>query len=883
MFLGSFEDLRTGLLNAEHLRLIVQLGRHAFSEADPPGNAVLFLVSPFRVSENAITATRITTPTPADEQATLVAAFCDPRRTAGRFDLSDIPEDTKRYLKNQAECLRLPHHVLAFWIPDAVTRLFSGSKVADILETVNRTKTGSNDRFVRYHWEVRESIGKDKNWLVYQKGGDYCTYFGNNQNVIRWDIARQRYFRRDPSCRITDTHFTCREALTYTSMGRQFCGRVAPPVCTYDVGGASLVGSHDDILLSLAVLNSPVGSYIVKALNGSINIQSSDVEAVPLPSRDVESISQVIAKAETALTFRKQLAACIPLEYTFSNLIPLQERLDLEEKFVQAKNEVALAVRKAFGLQGNEASFPLPAETIWERLSLGKDDAALHEAHKDAALTELTVGVLQLLGHVWPTQLEHRRPLGSSFEANGIIQLCDANEVREVIRQLEMNICAIGRTGSQSDYSNAFAERVGLSMEEALNSRLAYFHATQFQQRPIIWEIQSQSLLTRSKPVYFCLAYYHKLHSDLVGKVRKMAEDLRKTRETELRGIIAITEEARSDRQEARRVELEDTIAELQRFDTTLETVATNGFGPESVRPMLRQFALDDAVLVVKARWLSRLSDLIFAAPLQDWVRAASQTEVHADFGLWITSAMSHLDHYCAAVGPPAPDQSEVKIDPTPSELAVLICPEAASMQARALFLGCEVWWSQLDETVFAPLKEQIKQLKAEQKECEATLKSEPEPDEATTRKLKARVKELKAKVKSLDKELKEQTTKAKGARKQIEAWKSDEPATWGEWLAEQPMFDRISSLDHRRPAPKTIAEFVAQESLYAPDINDGVRVNIAPLQKAGVLAADVLAAKDLDKAIADRAEWRSDERRWVREGKLPQPGWWPEETQNAT
>ncbi len=72
--------------------------------------------------------------------------------------------------------------------------------------------------------------------------------------------------------------------------------------------------------------------------------------------------------------------------------------------------------------------------------------------------------------------------------------------------------------------------------------------------------------------------------------------------------------------------------------------------------------------------------------------------------------------------------------------------------------------------------------------------------------------------------------------------------------------------------------DLIAQESAYAPDINDGVRVNIAPLQKAGLLAADVLAKKDVDKAIADRAQWRADERRWVREGKLPQPGWWPED-----
>ena len=86
-----------------------------------------------------------------------------------------------------------------------------------------------------------------------------------------------------------------------------------------------------------------------------------------------------------------------------------------------------------------------------------------------------------------------------------------------------------------------------------------------------------------------------------------------------------------------------------------------------------------------------------------------------------------------------------------------------------------------------------------------------------------------------------------------------------------------MASLDGQRPPPQSIADFITQESRYAPDINDGVRVNIAPIQKAGLLHADVLDAKDADKAIADRAEWRADERRWVREGKLPQPGWWKE------
>ncbi|MDY0059352.1 MAG: BREX-1 system adenine-specific DNA-methyltransferase PglX [Myxococcota bacterium] len=87
---------------------------------------------------------------------------------------------------------------------------------------------------------------------------------------------------------------------------------------------------------------------------------------------------------------------------------------------------------------------------------------------------------------------------------------------------------------------------------------------------------------------------------------------------------------------------------------------------------------------------------------------------------------------------------------------------------------------------------------------------------------------------------------------------------------------DDWCSPDGVKPAPADREAFLRQEQGYLPDINDGVRVNVAPLQKIGLLAADVLAKKDLDKAIADRAEWRSDERRWCREKKLPRPGWWP-------
>ncbi|KPV48196.1 hypothetical protein SE17_39370, partial [Kouleothrix aurantiaca] len=92
--------------------------------------------------------------------------------------------------------------------------------------------------------------------------------------------------------------------------------------------------------------------------------------------------------------------------------------------------------------------------------------------------------------------------------------------------------------------------------------------------------------------------------------------------------------------------------------------------------------------------------------------------------------------------------------------------------------------------------------------------------------------------------------------------------------LAKEPL-DRWSGDGIASPAGRD--DLVRQERAWRVDLNDGVRVNIAPIQLAGLLPGEVLRAADAKKAIADRARWRADERRWVREGKLPRPGWLPE------
>jgi hypothetical protein len=289
-------------------------------------------------------------------------------------------------------------------------------------------------------------------------------------------------------------------------------------------------------------------------------------------------------------------------------------------------------------------------------------------------------------------------------------------------------------------------------------------------------------------------------------------------------------------------------------------------------------------MLALKARWLRKLSGVVREGPLENWKEAACETELHPEFPGWIEDALTHLDHHCSAVGPKAPDERILSRDPDSADLATVICREAETMVSGALAHGCQKWWKQFDGAVVAPIRQQIAELNEKiklHKEERELVDLQTTPYRRVE--IEREIEDLRDRISALKDEQAQKVAAGQRVRAQIEDWTCPEAERWEPWLAAQPLYDQISSLDERRSPPRTVAEFIAQESTYAPDINDGVRVNIAPLQRAGLLPAEVIAKKDLEKAIADRAEWRADERRWCREGQLPYPGWWKKKQEEAS
>jgi hypothetical protein len=421
----------------------------------------------------------------------------------------------------------------------------------------------------------------------------------------------------------------------------------------------------------------------------------------------------------------------------------------------------------------------------------------------------------------------------------------------------------VSRLASEQSGSSPLAslERsTGYSAAQWLEQQFFPAHVRQFGGRPIAWHIQTRASNRSEPPVFSCMLHYGRVADAIPSLRSRFAGTLQATLEVEQRTLEH--HDSLSVEQSVRKAKIVEWIEELSEFRVALEGIEGSGFATAT----LRANAILDAVHSLARCWLTRLKATLKAQPLQSWQVQAQLADLHTDLPTWVAEAVAHVDRQCVAVAPNAPASDTPDEDLTAASLAEFIRGRAPSMIRTALEAICLEWQSRFEKVLIQPLREKMKAAEEEYKVLEDNIEN------------KLRRKDLKSKVKALKTEIAGLAAKSGALAAQIQEWRCPEAETWVEWLATQPLYDEFASLDGRRPPPKTVAEFVSQESQYAPDLNDGVRVNIAPLQKAGILARDVLAPKDVDKAIADRAEWRADERRWCRQGILPRPGWWPEE-----
>ncbi|GAA1456575.1 BREX-1 system adenine-specific DNA-methyltransferase PglX [Williamsia maris] len=298
MFLSGFEKFRRGLIHNNRLASMAHLGTGAF---DTLAGEVVSTTA-FVIDKAARGSGHYVRLVDAGNSASKSSVLADP---SSRADVSFVRDSN--YFEN------IPGASIIYWFSDELGAMFlTHPSITSSYSPMNGMTTGSNGTFVRYWFEVARSrtcLNADSEksaaatgarWFPYNKGGGGARrWYGNMEFVLDWEDSGRRISDYGHAfLRGRRNYF--KPMITWSKINTGRPGfRYIPAGFLFDVAGMGLFSNHAvteaDFRRLLGYLNSSVAVKLLSGLSPTLNVESGQVGALPLP--DLGSIDDgVVAK-----------------------------------------------------------------------------------------------------------------------------------------------------------------------------------------------------------------------------------------------------------------------------------------------------------------------------------------------------------------------------------------------------------------------------------------------------------------------------------------------------------------------------------------------------------------------------------------------------------
>lgn len=239
----------------------------------------------------------------------------------GAVDSVDEKEEMffsqKRYYCSTSKFEIVPGCPIAYWLSDSFFSTFGKESIGDKLVTREGMATADNDRFLRFWHEVaykaisfgvrssEEAVAIGGKWFPYNKGGEYRKWYGNLFYVVNWQNDGFEIRNNiDPKTGRIRSHnyngeFAFREGLTWTSLSiSSISVRKSGKGFLFDSKGAmGFSQSPKDILRSMSLLNSAVGTEYLKIFSPTVDFKVGDIIQVPYLPGDEDQICEYTSSA----------------------------------------------------------------------------------------------------------------------------------------------------------------------------------------------------------------------------------------------------------------------------------------------------------------------------------------------------------------------------------------------------------------------------------------------------------------------------------------------------------------------------------------------------------------------------------------------------------
>lgn len=307
MFLGSFEKMRTKLIDQHSIVSMAHIGARGFDSIG--GEVVSTTATVFAVDQSGMQGEYVRLVDPVGEAAKAAAAkeaIANPN--CGYF-----------YRRNAKAFTQIPGTPIAYWASDALIDCMSDKCFADYFDIFTGLTTGDNDIFLRLWWEVSNSRASlqfsgtrlsNKKWFPCVKGGDFRKWYGNYDFLLNWENDGSALKGFPGSC-IGSTNRYFQQGITWSKISSgHFAMRFVPAGCIpTNVGRMCYVHNFESsylLSLALAIANSCISDEIMCLIAPTLTFTSGDVAKVPAPFDKEGELERASLKSDDCVAKSKR-------------------------------------------------------------------------------------------------------------------------------------------------------------------------------------------------------------------------------------------------------------------------------------------------------------------------------------------------------------------------------------------------------------------------------------------------------------------------------------------------------------------------------------------------------------------------------------------------
>ncbi|HEK2024745.1 BREX-1 system adenine-specific DNA-methyltransferase PglX [Proteus mirabilis] len=271
MFLSSYEQLRSNLLEDHTFITMAHLGARAFGQIS--GEVVqttAWIIRNQHINRYQPTFYRLIDGNEEEKQKALLNRENEFAATA------------------QDDFKKIPGNPIAYWVSRNVIGLYSDGKLIGARAKKGLT-TGDNDKFIRFWWEVKwpsVSLSGGKKWFPTQKGGEFRRWYGNFEHVLNWldDGKEIKDFKFDNGklrSVIRNESFFGKSGVTWTDVSSgKLSMRFVPAGFVFNASGPTVFSENN--LGILGLMNSNVAGKVAEFISPTLHFEVGQIQNYPL-------------------------------------------------------------------------------------------------------------------------------------------------------------------------------------------------------------------------------------------------------------------------------------------------------------------------------------------------------------------------------------------------------------------------------------------------------------------------------------------------------------------------------------------------------------------------------------------------------------------------